>query len=101
MELRARGGGIRSTETRYAKCLPADVLRAPSNPFTRQWPFHNRPSELGDARRLRAVRLESFADRSAGPAMAGRNRDAEKSNIEPSGRALHRMRTRDHKIAWP
>src|SRR5262245_18894329 len=64
------------------------------DPFRCQGPVHHRMSEVGGALQL----AESVACRFGGPAMGGHDRDAETSNVEPGGRALHRMRARGCKV---
>src|SRR5436309_7814339 len=93
MELPASGGGLSRAWPRHAKGPPGYAFHAGHCPFSCQWPVHHRNAEVGGA-----LQLESVACRFAGPAMAGHDRDAEKSNAEPGGRALHRMRTRGHEI---
>src|SRR5258705_3827275 len=73
-----------------------DLVRAPSDQYARLRPFHHDVPEFGRAPPRRSVLAEGAAGRFASAAVAGRNRDAEKSNIEPGSRTLYRACSRFH-----
>src|SRR6266853_5977240 len=82
MELPELGGGLQRTWSRHAEGEPGDGLHVGHYSFSCRRGVYLLNAEVGGLLQV----AESLAGRFAGPAMAGRNRHAEKSNVKPFGR---------------
>ena len=95
IELQSCSGGIQSARSRHADGHAGDLFDGTSREIVSRWPVRHRCPEIRTPPWRRPARVERAAYRHANAAMAGCDLDPEKPNLEPGGRAFHRMRARD------
>ena len=85
LELHRRGRSFSAAGPCNANREHFWFLHAPRESLRRQWPVRHRHAKVGGT----LLFAEGLTGQIARPAMAGRNRNPEKSDIKSGGRALH------------
>src|SRR5207302_1054520 len=82
------GGGIPRAWRWHAESQRGDYFRPSSDESARCWPVYRHVSDFSPALWRRTVLTQGIANRFAPAALASCDRDPEKSNLEPGGRAV-------------